>query len=116
MKKSVFVLACFLIFAPPVFARDYDKLSAALAYLKQNVPEIAWVDFEKNNVYIGWRKIPPDFKAINWSSAMIGNRAIGFAVHVWSVEAKQKGWRPGDDPYYCETTARHRKVQDSSCK
>ena len=90
-------------------------LKKALAYLKE-IQEIGWVEFEENNVYIGWKSIPGDFGMINRAAAAIGNNAIQFGTHFWSVKDDQKGWRPGDAPYYCATTARGGKVKDSSCK
>jgi hypothetical protein len=98
-----------------VAAEKSSVLRSALSYLN-DINEIAWVDIEDNNVYIGWKSIPPDFSVINRGAAFQGNKALDFGVHVWSVKAAQRGWRPGAGPYLCETTARYGKVQDSSCR
>ena len=90
------------------------RLEKALAYLKE-IQEIGWVEIENNHIYIGWNSIPNDLSFVNRAAAVHGNRAIGSGFHVWSVDAGYEGWRPGDAPYYCETTARGGKVTDSSC-
>lgn len=89
-------------------------LRAELAYLN-DIDEVAWVEIDGNNVYIGWDDPPGDLGAINRAAAMAGNRAIDFGVHVWSVKGGAPGWRPGGGPYLCETTARHGRLEDSSC-
>lgn len=90
-----------------------DALKKALAYLK-DIPEVEWVEFERDAVYIGWESLPPDFRMINRAAAMIGNRTVGRTVRVWSVRGF-KGWRPGNWPHLCKTTARGGVVKDSSC-
>lgn len=64
-----------------------DILREKLGYLK-DIPEVAWVQFDSNNVYLGWKSIPTDFNLINRTAAMNGNHAIGFGVHVWSVKSE----------------------------
>ena len=91
-------------------------ISSALAYLKE-VPEISWVEFEGNEAYLGFSTIPDDFEAVVNLAALNANRAIGRGAHVWAVDANKAkpGWRPGDAGFICEATARHGKVEDSSC-
>ena len=114
---SVFFLTAVLlaICASQSIAKDQAALENRLAYLK-DIPEIAWVEFDGNDVYIGFKQRPSDLRAIVNAAAVWGNRAYGFGVHVWAVEAKYRGWRPGNAPYYCEATARYGKIQDSSCR
>ena len=114
--KSLFTVTFLLILAASqTMARDQDALKSRLAYLK-DIPEIAWVEFDGNNVYIGFKERPSDLRTIVNGAALWGNKAYGFGVHVWAVEARYRGWRPGEGPYYCEATARYGKVQDSSCR
>ena len=117
LKRAILILMLsFFLFPTNALSNDREKgLKKALAQLKE-IQEIGWVEFEENNVYIGWKSIPGDFGMINRAAAAIGNNAIQFGTHIWSVKDDQKGWRPGDAPYYCATTARGGKVKDSSCK
>jgi hypothetical protein len=120
MKKwylsIIYVCAFLCLFtASESTARDQAALTKRLSYL-QNIPEISWVEYERNNVYIGFNKRPDDLRTIINAAAAMGNRAYGFGVHVWAVKANQRGWRPGDGEYYCEATARYGKVEKSSCR
>lgn len=91
--------------------------SGALAYLNTEVPEVAWVEVEGNEAFIGFKERPSDLGAVVYAAAFHGNRAIGFGFHVWAVDATvaQKGWRPGDPGFICEATVRKGKVTDNSC-
>ena len=102
MKKLVIALLMVLLFFS-VYAGSFDKgdqhiLFKSVKYLT-DIPEVSWIEVEQNDVYIGWNSIPSDFDMINRFAAMIGNRAINFGVHVWSIQASKKGWRPGDSSY-----------------
>ena len=90
------------------------KLVRALAYLddRSALPEIAWVEVEGNNVYVGWRSLSEDWQNICRAAAANGSRAIGFGCHVWAVPADRPGWRPGDGPYFGEFTVRHGRPED----
>ena len=87
------------------------KLESTVAYLK-DIDEVSWVEVEGNDVYIGFKSRPSDLTAIVGAAALHGNRATGFGVHVWAVDAKHTGWRPGSGPYFLELTARHGKIED----
>jgi len=108
------VVIILLTFPYIVFAGDSNALKQRLAYLK-DIPEISWVEFDDNNVYIGFIKPPPDLRVIINGAAAHGNRAYGRGVHIWAVEAKYKHWRPGDGPFYCSATARYGKLE-KPCK
>ncbi len=105
-----------LLWLAPAEAIDHARmLREKLAYLNE-LPDIEWVEFEQNSVYIGWKRLPEDFIEINHQAALKGNAAIDFGAHVWSVPAKSTRWRPGHGAYYCETTARKGKIHHSSCE
>jgi len=87
-------------------------LRKELAYLS-DVNEVAWVEFDDNDVYIGFAARPSDLGAVVNAAAVNGNRAIDFGVHVWAVSADRRGWRPGSGPYYCEATARYGKLENA---
>lgn len=93
-----------------------EALRATLSYLQKEVPEIAWMEIQANNVYLGWKSVPANFDSINRDAAVQANRALNFDVHVWSVSETQKGWRPGNKSFICETVARFGKVKESSCE
>ena len=105
----------FIAGASESIAKDQAALEKRLAYLTE-ISEVSWVEFDRNNVYIGFKERPADLRAIINAAAIWGNRAYGFGVHVWAVEARYRGWRPGDGPYYCEATARHGKIENNSCR
>ena len=119
MKKIIIVLICVValvvFFALMSPSKNPTAFKNKLAYLN-NIPEISWVEFDGNNAYIGFKKYPPDLRLIMSSAALIGNKANGFGVHLWAVEATQRGWRPGKGHYYCECTARYGKIQNNSCR
>ena len=81
-----------------------------------DIPEISWVEFKNNNVYIGFNERTKDMRMIINAAALHGNRAYGFGVHVWAVDEKYRGWSPGNDPYYCTATARHGKIEHNDCR
>ena len=89
-----------------------EVLAERLSYLTTEVPEIAWVEVDDNDVYIGFKQIPDDMDLIVRFAAVNGNTAINFGVHVWAVPATSRGWRPGTGPYYQEVTARYGRVED----
>ncbi|MEW6670186.1 MAG: hypothetical protein AB1427_00700 [Thermodesulfobacteriota bacterium] len=116
MNKLIVILILYVaVFAGNAGAADQQALNNRLSYLK-DIPEIAWVRIERNNVYIGFKERPPDLNNIVNAAAVHGNRAYGFGVHVWAIEAKYPNWKPGDAPFYCEATARQGKLEGSGCK
>jgi hypothetical protein len=89
------------------------QLTQRLNYLN-GIPEIKWVKFDNNNVYIGFNPIPSDVATITAAAAFQGNKALGFGVHVWAVDAGKydRSWQPGTGSYLLEKTARYGKVQN----
>ena len=88
-----------------------QTLRKCLSYLQNSVPEVAWVEVENNNIYIGFSRLPSDWQTVTKGAALNGNKAIGFGCHAWAVDAKYRGWRPGDGSYYGEFTARHGRIE-----
>jgi hypothetical protein len=127
---AVFALASVLLLAGTCFLGGGDdeqaeppsapdaraqRIRARLAYL-DSVPEIAWREVDRNDVYLGWRSIPEDFRLVNVMAALHANEAADFGAHIWSVSGGAPGWRPGDPGLICETTARYGKLEDSDCR
>ena len=83
-------------------------LERNLSYLKE-LPEIAWVRFDRNTVIIGIDRVPSDIQSIAQAAAFHGNRAIDFGVHVWVVPASSTCGAFKN--YYGMTTARHGKIE-----
>lgn len=106
-------LACQTTPAP---RRSSRSLEPAVAYLR-NVPGVAWIHVNDNRVGIGWKSRPSDLGVITRAAAVNGNRALGFGVHVWSVNAKghTTPTDPTTLPIICTATARNGKVTDSDC-
>ena len=85
-------------------------LHREMAYLEE-LPEVAWYEVQGNNVYVGFRTLPVDWKTVINGAALHGNKAIDFGCHVWAVHADKRGWRPGDGPFYGESTARYGRLE-----
>jgi len=99
---------------PKYEQKDINMLPKRLAYLNE-IPDVAWVEFEQNNVYIGFRRVPSDLRNIVNGAAFAGNKEID-GVHVWAVPEDQRGFKPGSGPYICSATARYGKVQKNNCE
>jgi len=117
MKKILLYVLAFSLFTGISFvsASDEAVLKDHLKYLN-DITEISWVEFNDNNVYIGFNSKPSDLRMIINGAALKGNRAIERGVHVWATAADQRGWRPGKGPYYCSATARGGRVKKSDCR
>jgi len=116
--SSIILIAIIFIFLISIAfvqagRRDQKALEARLAYLK-DIAEISWVIFDKNNVYLGFNKIPDDMGTIVRGAALQGNKAYGFGVHVWAMDANKGDWKTA--PHYYTATARHGRVAKSSCR
>jgi hypothetical protein len=96
-------------------AKHPDALRERLAYLK-DLPNVSWVEFDTNNVYIGLKEKPADLKAIVGDAAVAGSKVYGFAVHVFAVDEKYRGVEPIKRPYFCKATARHGEIRENTCK
>ena len=106
-----FILSMAFVFS--AHAQNQTALEKRLAYLN-DIPEISWVKFDGNNVYIGLNKVSSDLDSIVQGAAVFGNKAYGLGVHVWAVRDTTNV--PSEDfKYYCTATARHGKVLKSDC-
>jgi len=110
MKKTI-LLILFIAISTSCFAgSDYGALQKRLSYLNE-IDEVAWVHFDKNNVYVGFNPLPHDYKFICQAAAFQGNKALNFGVHVWAVPSDDQSWKQGNTGrYFCTTTARGGKV------
>lgn len=75
------------------------------------MPEVRWMEFEGNNVYVGFRRFPADTRQLIHAWALQGNLKIDFGVHVWAIEDVEPGWRPGKPGRFMEATARYGKIE-----
>jgi len=107
--------ACLTVIATSEAARHPDALQARLAYLK-DLPGVSWVEFVRNNVYIGFKEKPEDLKFIVGDAAVAGCKVYGFVVHVFAVEEKYRDVEPRKRPTICEATARHGEIRENTCK
>ncbi len=115
-----FLVILFSIFGPSVItpngpnhSSNYQALHKAMSYLSE-IPEVEWHEIQRNNVYIGFKQLPSDWRIIINGAALRGNEAMNFGCHIWAIDANKfnEGWRPGDGPFYGEMTARYGKLQD----
>ena len=95
MKKLILLFIATVLMFTISFA-EVDKL--VLNYLN-DIPEISWVKFNKNNVYVGFKSKPADMSSIVGGAALFGNKAYGFGVHVWAVPANNKNWKVGEGAF-----------------
>jgi len=86
-----------------------SKLENRLNYLYE-IPEISWVRFDDNSVYIGFTSIPSDITLILGGAAFFGNKAIDFGVHVYAYDACRYGPTTGGN-FFRGATCRHGKVK-----
>ncbi len=106
---------CTLSISTSEAARHPDALQERLAYLK-DLPDVSWVEFDTNNVYIGLKDKPENLKAIVGDAAVAGSKVYGFTVHVWAVDEKYRGVEPRKRPYFCKATARRGEIRENTCK
>lgn len=89
-------------------------LQRRLAYL-MDIPEVDWMRFEDNSVYIGFNVYPTDGEVIIKFAAVHGNNAINFGCHVWAVHSSQLNNPPYygtmSDKWYGEATARYGRIR-----
>lgn len=83
-----------------------EVLTKELNYLN-NISEIQWWEAVQNTVYISFSPVPTNWKAIIKEAGWKGNKKIDFGVHVWALDNKQIGWRPGDSNYLGNITVRY---------
>jgi hypothetical protein len=81
-----------------------------MVYL-DDISEVKWWEVDENTIYINFNPTPNDWKAIIRGAALGGNEKIGFGVHVWALNNKNRGWRPGDSGYLGNVTARYGKIK-----
>jgi hypothetical protein len=106
---------CMLDLTTSEAAKHPDALQARLAYLK-DLPGVSWVEFVRNNVYIGLKEKPEDLKSIVGDAAVAGCKVYGFVVHVFAVEEKYRDVEPRKRPIICQATARHGEIRENTCK
>jgi hypothetical protein len=106
---------CIWSFSTSNAARHPDALQDRLAYLK-DLPNVSWVEFVTNNVYIGLKEKPEDLKFVVGDAAVAGSKVYGFAVHVFAVEEKYRNIEPRKRPYICKATARRGEIRENTCK
>lgn len=74
-----------------------------------DLPEVAWVERDRNNVYIGLSEVPPDIKSLGNAWALQFNREWDFGAHLWFVPAEAE---PGDvSRVYRQVSARHEEIR-----
>lgn len=118
MKRFDFII--YLIAAAILFAacnrRETDPLAMmkGLQYLKE-LPEVSWVVYDGNDVFIGLKYLPDDVDIITNAAAVHASKAYGGRVEVWSISDRYREWRPwrphnpdgtkNDGKYYCRAAA-----------
>lgn len=98
---SVLVLVGMLIM-PAESTGQTSKYADNEAKVKKAIPpsivemdEVDWVEYEDNEVYVGFNMFPSDLKPMINMWALAANRELNFGVRVFAVLKAPKGWRPG---------------------
>lgn len=112
MKKIILILGLVLMWISMVQAGERE-LKEKIAYLKE-IPEIAWIEYDSNNVYVGFHKLPADYNQIITMAALRGNRAFGRGIHLYVLHSKATGC--GWECAMCQVTARHGKIEKNTCR
>ena len=89
------------------------KVKSAIPSSIVEMDEVDWVEYDDNEVYVGFNKFPSDLKPMINVWALQANRALDFGVRVFAVLNAPKGWRPGDKSAGLYIgAARHGKIED----
>lgn len=119
MKTKVFTFTILILsiftFTLISEAKDQAALEKRLAYLK-DLPEASWVDFDSNNVYVGFKSRPRDICGIINAAALWGNRAYGSGVHVYAFTSDSRNLPAHKRPCYGVATARYGKIEKNTCR
>ena len=99
----------FLCLVSEVMAGNQKALEERLLYL-YGLPGVISVVFDRNNVYVEFKKGVRDMKSIISAAAMHGNRAYGYGVHVWACANKFDG-NISNLSYYYEVSCRHGRFE-----
>ena len=111
----IFIAVSFVV--SPAIARAesrQEQLTKTLAYLEE-IPEVAWVSFESNSVYIGWKERPADIRTVVIAAAFHGNRAINFGVHIYNYDAASFPSPTNGPKFFCTATVRDGKHIKNNC-
>lgn len=89
------------------------KVKSAIPPSIVDMDEVDWVEYDGNEVYVGFNKFPSDLKPMINAWALQANWALDFGVRVFAVLNAPKGWRPGDksNGLYIGA-ARHGKIEN----
>ncbi len=116
LSRIIFIGLLLFSFCSLSQAEDQAALEARLVYLT-DLPEVSWVIFNDNNVYVGFSSRPRDMGMIVNAAALHGNRAYGFGVHIYAVPDSDRDKLPwGKWRLYCSASARYGKVTKNDCK
>ena len=125
MARNVrFVILAALIFWAPSPAEALDKrppwkiMDKALTYLHA-VPEVAWVKYHEQIVFISWKSQPRNFASINITATRKAAHALHNEVTVYSLPPGQTlpeelwGYEPA---FLCKTIANPQEIIESNCR
>ena len=89
------------------------KVKSAIPPSIVDMDEVDWVEYDGNEVYVGFNMFPSDLKPMINAWAVQANLALDFGVRVFAVLNAPKGWRPGDKSAGLYVgAARHGKIED----
>lgn len=89
------------------------KVKSAIPPSIVEMDEVDWVEYDDNEVYVGFNRFPSDLKPMINAWAVQANWALGFGVRVYAVLNAPKGWRPGAPSAGLYVgAARHGKIED----
>ncbi len=74
------------------------------------IPEIKWIKFVDNSVYIGFNPIPVDVSMILAGHALSGWKTINFGCHIYAYDASKYGPTTGGN-FFAGATCRYGKLK-----
>jgi ABC-type oligopeptide transport system substrate-binding subunit len=91
--------------------RSSSSVSSSTFNYLNDINEVAWVQLNGNNLYIGFTSFPSDVAAIIRAAALTGNRETNFGFHVWAVEASRRDYAQNPGGRFFEVTARNGRIE-----
>lgn len=79
--------------------------------------DVKWIEYEDNEIFIGFLPLPADYSRVCNNAAKIGNKAIDFGCRVYAYDASKYRALIGNKYYYSYMTAwRYGQKEDSDTR
>ena len=100
----------------PKRSTNETLLKDATSYLAQR-EDVKWIEYQGNEIYIGFYPFPADYSYICNHAAEIGNKAMDFGCRVYAYDASKHRSLIGNTHDYTYMTAwRYGQKEDSDTR